>query len=248
MKFFVALTLALLAGTTQAAEKTLHFYGYAYELKSGKYLYTEVHSQQIKDDRWVGGTMTYYAPDGKRIALKTLSFNDDPYIPTYRLEQDTDGYIEGIGKVGDEIEVFKQTNRDKKMETAVVDKAEPMAADSGFHSFIRTHFEELQKGEVLSFKLVVSGQLDAFRFRLRKIGDTEFEGKPAINIIAEPDSLLRFLISPLVLTYDPVAKSLLEYKGVSNLHDPVTGKIYETRIVYASKPPADAPDHLPPLK
>lgn len=248
MKWIAALTLALLAGQAQAAEQTLHFYGYAYDLKSGKYLYTEVHAQQVKDDRWVGGTMTYFSPDGKKIALKTLSFKDDPYIPTYRLEQDYDGYVEGIGKIGEEIEVFKQSNRDEKMETGSVDKEQMMAADSGFHSFIRAHFNELMNGSTLSLRLVVAGQLDAYQFRLRKTGDTQFEGKPAVTIVAEPDSLLRLFVDPLLLTYDPTDKKLLEYQGVSNLHDPATGKIYEARIVYASKPPADAPKKLPPLK
>ena len=39
------LTLLLLAATLPAAaanEEVLRFYGYAYDLKSGKYLYTEV--------------------------------------------------------------------------------------------------------------------------------------------------------------------------------------------------------------
>lgn len=248
MKWMAALALVLLAGQAQAAEQTLRFYGYAYDLKTGQYLYTEVHAQQVKDDHWVGGTMTYFSPDGKRIALKTLSFKDDPYIPTYRLEQDYDGYVEGVGKVGDEIEIYKQSNRNETMETGSVDKEPLMAADSGFHSFIRAHFDELMNGRTLSLRLVVAGQLDAYQFRLRKTGDTQFEGKPAISIVAEPDSLLRLFVDPLQLTYDPADKKLLEYQGVSNLHDPATGKIYEARIVYASKPPAGAPKHLPPLK
>jgi hypothetical protein len=248
MKWMVALTLALLAGPSQAAEKFLHFYGYAYDLKTNQYLYTEVHSQRVDGDHWIGGSMNYFAPDGKKIASKTLNFGNDPYIPVYRLDQLTDGYVEGISKVGDEIELYKRESSKTKMETGSEDREPLMAADSGFHNFIRAHFDELMKGDTLSFRLIVAGQLDAYQFRLRKIGETQFEGKPAVILIAEPDSLLRLMVDPLHLTYDPVSHKLLEYRGVSNLHDPATGKIYEARIIYPSATPADAPKNLPPLK
>jgi hypothetical protein len=103
-------------------------------------------------------------------------------------------------------------------------------------------------GQKVGFRLVVAGQLDTYQFRLRKTGETQFEGKPAVTLIAEPDSLLRVFVDPLQLTYDPKTKKLLEYRGVSNLHDAESGDIYVARIVYASKPPADAPKTLPPLQ
>ena len=248
MKWIAALALALMAIQAHAAEKILRFYGYGYDLKTNQYLYTEVHAQRVDGDHWLGGTITYFAPDGKKIAFKSLDFSRDTFIPIYRLDQLNDGYVEGISKIGDEIEVFKRGNSKTKMEPGTVDREPLMAADSGFHNLIRTHFDELMKGEKLSFRLVVAGQLDAYQFRLRKTGETQFEGKPAVTIIAEPDSLLRLVVDALQLTYDPTTHKLLEYRGVSNLHDPESGDIYVARIVYASTPPADAPKKLPPLQ
>lgn len=248
MKWMAALMLALLASNTQAAEKNLRFYGYAYDLATNRYLYTEVHSQKVDGDRWLGGTMNYFDASGRKIASKTLDFSKNTYIPIYRLDALDDGYTEGISNVGDEIQVFKRESSKTKLENGSVDMESAMAADSGFHIFIRDHFDELMKGDRVSFRLVVAGQLDAYQFRLRKTGDIQFEGKPAVTLVAEPDSLLRLIVDPLLLTYDPTTRKLLEYRGVSNLHDPETGKIYEARIVYASTPPADAPKKLPPLK
>ena len=80
-----------------------------------------------------------------------------------------------------------------------------------------------------------------YRFRAQRIGAARFEGRPAVLIRVEPDSLLRWLVPSLELTYEPDERKLVEYHGVSNLHDPATGKAYNVRIIYPSKPPADAP-------
>jgi hypothetical protein len=81
-----------------------------------------------------------------------------------------------------------------------------------------------------------------------KVGDTQFEGKPAIQVKVEPDSVIRFMTPPLVLTYDPTLKRLLEYRGTSNVISAETGKAYDVHIAFYSQPPADAPKDLPPLE
>jgi hypothetical protein len=243
------LTLSLLAAALPALadEQVLRFYGYAYDLKSGKYLYTEVHEQHVQGDRWIGGTMTYFDPQGHQIGRKTLDFSKDSCIPTYHLTLNGSGYEEGISSVGDKIDMFKRHAAGEAEEHASLDKTTAMAADSGFHIYIRSHFAELMAGQTVAFKLIVPGNLDAFKFRIRRIGDTQFEGLSAIRLLVEPDSLLRFLVDPLELTYEPKERKLLEYRGISNVHD-ASGKAYTARIAFYSKPPADAPRSLPLLQ
>ena len=61
--------------------------------------------------------------------------------------------------------------------------------------------------------------------------------KPHVDFTAE-----RFADAPdFVLLYDPQQRRLLEYRGISNLHDPRTREAYSVRIVYPSVPPADVP-------
>lgn len=238
-----ALALALLATGADAAERTLKFRGYAYDLGSNKFLYTEVHQQRIVDERWAGGTIDYYAPDGSRLGHKTLDFTADPFVPVYRLDLTSrGGYMESItGLTPQTIEMAKQGYGEKSVERASVKRPSAVAADSGFHVFIREHFPRILARETVSFVFAVAGNLDAYKFRIKRLDDTTFEGRPAIKLRVEPDSLLRLLVDPLELTYEPGDRKLVEYRGISNVHDPATGKAWNARIVYPTRPPADAP-------
>lgn len=244
-RLFVALSLSLAASAALAQAQVERFYGYAYDLDSGRYLYTEVHEQSIEGNRWLGGSIRYYDPQGASLGVKTLDFSRDEFIPLYRLSLPYREYAEGIRSIGDKVEIY--TEQGGKIRSKQVSRRAPIAADSGFHSYIRTHFKALMAGEVVPFSLIVAGNLDDYRFRIKKVGDTRFDGKDAVRLIVEPDSILRLIVDPLDLVYDPKLMQLLEYRGISNISDPVTGKPYNARIIYPAQPPADAPKPLPPL-
>lgn len=234
---------------TQSNVRVERFYGYAYDLDSKKYLYTEVHAQRYQGDHWLGGTITYYSPKGSEVGKKVLDFSKDPYIPLYRLDVKNVHYSEGISKITDDkVYLFKQNRGDASPQQATVDRKKDMAADSGFDSLIQAHFAELLKGKALHFPLAVAGKLDYYNFTISRLKDDTFEGKKAVRFKVELDSLLRLIAGkPLILTYDPDSKKLLEYRGISNLYDPKSDKPYQVRIDYYSKRPDDAPKQLPPL-
>lgn len=244
----LALAALLPAGSlAQAADSHVErFYGYAYDADSGKYLYTEVHSQTYEGARWVRGTIRYVAPDGSLLGDKTLDFSADPTIPVFRTELVKEHYVEAITAVTPTT-IAMEKIRDGKRKTATIQRDGAMAADSGFHSLLVAHFADLLAGRTVRFQFAVAGQLDTFHFRVSKVGDTAFEGKPAVTLRVEPDSLLRLLAGPLTMVYGRDDPHLLEYRGLSNVHDPATGSAYNVRIVYPSQPPADAPKTLPPL-
>lgn len=239
----LALALALATAGAAAAERTLKFRGYAYDLASHRFLYTELHEQRVTDERWLGGSIRYIAADGSELGRKAMDFRQDPFIPLYRLDlKARGGYMESItGLSAERIEMAKQGYGAKGVETRSVRRPAFVAADSGFHVFIREHFAELLEGRRVNFVFAVAGNLDAYKFRARRLPDTTFEGQPAVRFRVEPDSLLRWIVDPLELTYEVDQRRLLEYRGVSNIHDPATGKAYNARIIYPSAPPADAP-------
>lgn len=241
------LALLALSATLPAQAEVLRFYGYAYDLKSGRHLYTEVHEQRTEGLRWTGGSIGYYLPDGRRLGFKPLDFSKDPFVPVYRLDLLLEGYSEGISDAGDPLVLERREKKGGELERKRLKREGPICADSGFHAFLIAHFERLMKGETIAFRLAVAGSLDAFKFRARRIADSSFEGQPAVNFYIEPDSLLRFMVDPLQLTYDAKTQRLLEYRGVSNIRDPASGKQYLTRISYYSKPPKDI-GTLPPLE
>jgi hypothetical protein len=240
--------LAVAASAARADTQVMRFYGYAYELASGKYLYTEVYRENVDGGHWQGGETRYYGTDGALIADKVYTFPQDPYIPIYSLNQPAEKYSEGISSLGSaDVDVHRST-AERGPQAATVPRATQMAADCGFHSYVVAHFAELMAGKKLKFRFVVAGQLAAYDFRAERIADIRFEDHPAVQLKIEPDSLLRFLVSPLVLTYDPRDHRLLEYRGVTNVINPATGKAYNARISYYTQPPDDAPKNLPPLE
>lgn len=224
---------------------TARFYGYAYDLESGRYLYTEVHQQKLAGEQWLSGSIRYFAPDGHELGSKTLDFAANPFVPVYDYQLPALGYREGITAVGEQIAMSKTA--DGKTRTAKIDNVPPIAADSGFHAFIRAHFQELLDGKTVAFTFVAAGNLDSFKFRAKRIDDTLFEGRKAVRFKVDADSLLRLVAPELYLTYDPEQRRLLEYRGPSNVIDPKTEELYKARIVYPAQPPADAPKNLPPL-
>lgn len=241
------LLLVMVTRTASAEERMLRLYGYAYDLKSNAYLYTEVHEQKIVDGKWISGSIIYLAPDGSEMGHKALDFSYNESVPVYQLTLHYNGYNEAITAVGKTVEMARQDERGAKIQTKSVELSANMAADSGFHIYLRERFAELMQGKAVDFKFVVAGSLDTFKFRARKVGDTQFEGKPAVRILVEANSLLSLVAPELNVTYEPIARKLVEYRGPSNIHNPRTGDPYDVRIAYYSTPPADAPK-LPPLK
>lgn len=241
-----ALALLLLATASFVARAEGSFYGYAYDLASGKYLYTEVHHPVIEGGKEVASTIRYFAPDGKEVGKKTLDYRADAYVPKFRFDLPGEGYAEAITANGETIDMLKISGKGKEKHKSI-EREGFTAADSGFNHAVQDNLAKLVKGETVNFKFAVAGQLDSYRFKVSKVGTGTFEGKPAVKLLVQADSLLRFVAPDLNLLYDPDSKRLLEYKGVSNIHDPATGKAYNARIVYFAKPPEDAPKNLPPL-
>ncbi|NBY52327.1 MAG: hypothetical protein EBQ53_01255 [Betaproteobacteria bacterium] len=234
------LGLALSAGNAMA--ESVRFYGYATDLDSGKYLYTELHEQQVESGQVQTATITYFDASGRQVSKKTLDYRQNRTIPLFREEIPDQGYVEGIRAVSaGSLDLLKITREKGDQSRPLAIPKGVVAADSGFNHLIQDNLPKLLAGETVQFHLVVAGKLDAYHFRAKRVGDASFEGAPAALLRVEPDSLLRLLVDPLDLVYDPVSRRLLEYRGVSNILDPATSKVYKrVRISYSAKPPAEA--------
>lgn len=250
MRRMAGWALMMLAATlpswpARAAEDTVRrFYGYAYDMDSGRYAYTEVHAQRIVDGRWRSGRIDYYAPDGRKLGDKRIEFGADPYVARYRMEM-AGGYGSAIAEDSGVIVASRTENG--RTESGRIDKPATTCADAGFHVYLRDHFDALLGGQTLRFNLVAAARLQRYRFRASKVADTQFDGRPAVVIRFEPDSLLRLLAGPVEMVYEPRERELVEFRGPSNVVDPGTGKPYTVRVIYPARPPADAPAALPPL-
>ncbi len=249
MKKLLAALLLISASAQAATSDGVHrFYGYAFDLKTNEYLYTEVHSQKLRKGRWLGGSIAYYAADGSKLGLKTLDFSRDPYVPVYTLNLPLEGYLEGVTDNGNPIRMRKRAKTGAEIETGDIERDGDIAADSGFHSYLVAHMDDVLAGRSLHFKLVVAGYMDTVSFRVKKTGETTFDNRPAVVLEGKLDSALSLIAPELQFIYDPKTRQLLDYRGTSNIHDPRTGDAYEVHIVYTAKKPAGAPKKLPPLQ
>lgn len=235
--------LGLLPGglMAQAAPRGQRVVGVAQELGNGRFLYTEVHDQVLAaDGAVVTALTTYHAADGREFARKTLDYRQNRSVPAFRLDQPLHRYSEGLRLMGDQAEVFK-VDQGKEKRSQVQLGGGLVAADSGFNQLLIDAMPRLRQGETLSFRLIVAGQTDQFRFRAKAIGEGRVEDEPALRLKVEPDSLLRWLVDPLELAYGLQPPRLLDYRGVSNILNPDTGEVYrKVRVSYPKELPAEA--------
>lgn len=228
-----------------------HFYGYARMLASGKYAYTEVHEQYRREGQWVGGAVTYFAPDGSRLGTKVVDFPSGAEIPLYHLDLDHPQYTAGVSRVdADSVYLFRQQPGEAApQQTKVARHATMTAGRVGLERFIATHLAGFSPKGTREVWLAMPGELDARTFRITRLADGKADGVAVTRFKVERTSLLRLLDDePMFFDFAGATGSLVEYRGPSELRDPQSGKRYRVRVTYGGKPPADAPARLPPLE
>ncbi|MEO6698151.1 MAG: hypothetical protein ABIR53_01685 [Paraperlucidibaca sp.] len=241
-----ALALGIAAFSSSAAvAETRSYYGYATDLKTGEYRYTEVHKHQYEGDRWLSGSMKFYAPDGRFMGDKILDFSKDPYIPLVRFTLGGERYQDAITVINDQT-ITVETQRDGIVERERISRSKNLAADSGFNAFLVDNLSAFKAGKSVNLSLVVIGRRDDYRFKAIPKSQLDFGGEKAIRVRIEPDSLLRYLVDPIDVIYGLESKSLLRYEGISNVLDRNTGKPFNVRIDYRVKP-VNAPMKLPSI-
>lgn len=232
------MALLSLAALHAQAERLL---GFVRDADTQRYLYTEVHELVPGPDGAVQtGVTTYYDAQGREIARKTLDYRANRTVPVYRLDMPAQKYSEGIEANKPQALLFK-LDKGKEERKAMALDGGLVAADSGFNQLLLDQWPRLQAGERVTFGLIVAGNTDRYRFRARKTGDTTVAGQAAASVLVEPDSMLRLLVDPIELVYDAKGSKLLAYKGLSNIIDAATGKVFKkVSITYGGPAPAEA--------
>lgn len=226
-----AVLAAVVGATSASAAETERFTGVAHDVKSGRVLYTEQYEVSVDEGHWRSGSTQYVLPTGQTFAERRFDFSQDRYIPVFSLDQSDPAYREGIARL-DRAKVEPYLVRDGERQTASLDRVKDMVADCGSQAYLVDHLDALKAGNTLHFTLVVAGRVDAFKLRAAKVRDADVDGRHAIVVRIELDSLLSVVLPPLELTFDTVSKRMLEYVGIANVKDPATHKSYTARIVY----------------
>ncbi|BDA80436.1 hypothetical protein LPTSP3_g33660 [Leptospira kobayashii] len=211
---------------------TFQYFGKAYDLNSGKYVYSDNHSEFFTGGKHQRSEVIYKDAAGNPFAKKYIHYDQNPLVPTFSTEDYRDGYLEGADVKGKQVRLYYKRKKEDSLEEKTYLPAYPAVMDGGFDHFVREYWDKLTRGERMSFRFLVPVQLDDYLFAVEKIKDEDRNGRKAIYVKLEIDNfILKRLIKPILLVYDYKTKRILQYEGISNINDE-NGKSLKVKIVY----------------
>ena len=224
----------LISAWRQAPDvETESYTGYAYGEGTIDLVYTEEFTDRFIDGKHIETFTSYFDPQHRKIAQRVLDFRKSKFAPDFKTEDLRTGYVEGAEISGDMVKLFNRKDKSSTMEEKVLEIPQPVVIDGGFNQFIKSNWEALENGEVLTFQFAVPARLDYFTLRAQKIAVTGRE----MAIEVEPDKpLLRWLASPIVVRYMKDTRRIKTYEGKSNISDE-KGNNFVMRLVYPKKGP-----------
>lgn len=208
--------------------------GVAYEADSEQLIYTEVHQDLFENELHVSTSTDYYDAQKQLIAQRKLNFRRSRIAPDFHTKDLRTGYEEGAQKIDDtHVRLYFRVNAASPITEKTIAVPAPMVIDGGFNQYIKAHWEELQLGQVLTFHFTVSARLDYFTLRAVKTSSELHQ----VSITVEPENaLIRWLVDPIVIHYDPSTHRILSYEGKSNIADE-DGKNFIAKLIYPDKGP-----------
>lgn len=218
--------------TGNSRKKNVVYAGDAMEVGTASKVYTEEHEEVMDADKHIATITNYKDPSGKIIAKRKLDFSKSFIRPDFKLEDLREGYVEGAEVTNGGIRVFKK-KKGEELKSKEIVVPEPSVVDGGFNYFVKSHWDEIMKGSVVTFNFVVPSQLDYYKFRVRKVKEGNYQGRTSITVNLEVDNfLMRAFVSPIKIMYDVQTRRILLYEGISNINKPAAGQCYVVRLIY----------------
>jgi hypothetical protein len=221
-QFTFICTLFVFKIQAQNNKDVISYTGQAFTIKSGAFFYQETHSEVIIDAKHCKTEVIYANEKGTKIGYKTLDYAKSTISPQYVLEDNRAKYREGaqITPTGAVSVYFQYTDKEKTPNTKTFSVPLPIVIDGGFNYFVKENWNAIISGCTLTFNFVSPSKMDYFTFRISKKADILFNKKAASLLYLELDNMiLRWLISPIKITYDNKTKRILKYEGIANLSD-----------------------------
>lgn len=204
----------------------------AVDSKSGRLIYTEERKQTDLPDRPGRWYFNYKDTNGKTIVRRQVNFENNILKPNFRLDDLRDGYSEGAELNGDSIKVFSGGSVKEPYTEQWLKVPEPAVIDAGFNFLIEQSWDRLLQGKTIVFYFVAPSQLDYFKLRVYKAGETTIQNRPAVILHMDIDNFfLRLFVDAIRLTYDTATGKLVVYEGISNIYDE-KGKSHKVRMEF----------------
>ena len=220
------------APETKSNARVVTFSARAYDISTGRWIYTEYHRQYFRNGRHVYSTVHYRRPDGSLLVYKILFYRNEPPAPDFRSVDKRNGYRQSVVRRGGRRLLSVQRGAKGAVERRLVRIPAPVVVDAGFDYFIKLNWDRLMTGRTVIANFAVPGKLDFFRFEIKKTRESVRRGRAVAHFrIRTASVFLRLFAENIDLVYDRHTRRLLVYTGISNITAP-GGEEYRARIVF----------------
>jgi hypothetical protein len=208
------------------------FVGYAYEIGSNQFIYTESHEEFRQDGKLIADRVTYRCPDDKVIAQKIVRFDDNVVAPNFLKNDKRTGFTEGALQRNNSLVLMLKRQEGEDLKETILQKPEELVIDAGFNQYVIEHWDALTSGERRVFHFAIPKRDETFKFRLEQIDEKQFNGrKVAVFKMALDSFFLRLIVNDIIVGYDAETRRLAFYKGLSNIRDD-KGELYKANIKF----------------
>lgn len=181
--------------------------GEAYDLQTQEKLYSEYHDYQGEQHRVI-----YLDPEGDIIADKQIDYSNGLATPNFTK------VIRGSDQVAidwknEKISITKNPGKQK-----IIKAKTPLVIDAGFDHYVRQNWDKLIAGEKLSFYFPLPNRQTLAKLQIAKSTCTYTSSDQCFELNVS-NWLLKMLIAPIELGYQPQTQKLMRYRGLSNISD-----------------------------
>jgi len=222
-------SLLVIAAINNAQAEVRERVGYAYDKKTGEFLYSETHREVMENGRVVKNTVAYRDDDGNVFAEKYIDYQKSLVMPDFHLVNSENGHVEGARGGADRFKVHFRPLSDTSVREAAVDSPPNGIIDAGFDRFIEQNWMSLVNDEVLEREFLIPSQLDFYTFEIQK-ARVERPDEVAFQLRIK-SVLLQIFVPPALVYYDAQTRSLLRYEGISNIRNE-NGENFDVRIEF----------------
>lgn len=228
---FLALTL-LLSGANADKADTVSFLARAYDMDTGKYIYSEHHKQTWNGDNLVAGDVYYRGTSGKTFVYKRLNYAGWEEAPSFYMRDYRDGYQEGVTRRGSAFTIFYREKKEEELKSKTRKTSGNIVIDAGFDNFIRNNWNDLTSGATKQIQFAVPSQQDFYPFNIKMAGSSTVKGKSVTKFrLTLDNTLYRLFAEDIIVYYYNDSKRLYSYEGISNINSP-EGEKYRARIYF----------------
>ncbi len=233
MKRLITITMLLLLTSSVSHGNTTRFTGYAYDLDSGRLMYTERHQREIRPDGTQRLVTAYSDAAEREFARRDIVGDTDRRVIEFDMRDVRIGYREQARRNDRSIELTRTEPEDgTERETLSNAAVRDVVIDAGFSDYVSRNWDTLLSGETMRFEFANIDRLSLIKLQLKHVGSRQENGYRIEQFeMNAANFFIRLLLTPIRIQYYADNRELFRYEGISNVKDE-NGDNYEVRIEF----------------